>query len=59
MTPTAQMIVEARHQAGLTQPQAAALIGVSTRQWQNFENGTQVMKAVYWFAFQQMIEERK
>ena len=42
-TPTPAEICEARAQAGLTQPEAAALIYSTKRTWQDWESGARRM----------------
>lgn len=45
-------ISEARHRAGLTQSQAAALVGVQPRAWRYWEGGGRKMGAAVWELFQ-------
>lgn len=50
--PSPMEIKEARHRAGLTQSQAAALVGGSRRTWQNWELGVVPMPMAKWELFQ-------
>ena len=49
--PSPTEIREARHRAGLTQSQAAALVGVSLRSWQYWEDGGRKMQSSKWELF--------
>ena len=46
--PSPSAIKEARRRAGLTQTQAAALVGVKLRAWQYWEDGGRKMDAAKW-----------
>jgi DNA-binding transcriptional regulator YiaG len=50
--PSPTEIREARHRAGLTQSQAAALVGVQPRAWRYWEGGGRKMGAGVWELFQ-------
>ena len=50
--PSPADIREARHRAGLTQSQAAGLVGVKLRAWQYWEAGGRGMPASAWELFQ-------
>jgi transcriptional regulator with XRE-family HTH domain len=53
MTPiTAAHIRAARLTAGLTQPEAARLIGRTLRQWQRYESGISRLDPILWRAWQ-------
>lgn len=56
--PTPETIRKAREWAGLTQEQAAALIGYSRRSWQSWEGGQRTMRAVTLAAFKAEVEKR-
>lgn len=49
--PSPAEIREARHRAGLTQAQAAALVGVQPRAWRYWEGGGRKMGAAVWELF--------
>ena len=49
--PSPTDIREARHRAGLTQAQAAALVGVQPRAWRYWEAGGRKMTAAVWELF--------
>lgn len=49
--PTKQEIKKARLDAGLTQTQAAALIYLSCRAWQQYESGNRQMYPAFWELF--------
>jgi putative transcriptional regulator len=49
--PSADAIRAAREGAGLTQPQACELVGVSLRAWQHWESGDRMMRPFYWETF--------
>jgi DNA (cytosine-5)-methyltransferase 1 len=49
--PSPHEIREARHRAGLTQSQAAALVGVTLRSWQYWEAGERNVEARAWELF--------
>ena len=50
--PRPEKIVAARVAAGLTQGQAAALVGMSARQrWDEYESGNRKPKAATWVMF--------
>jgi len=49
--PEPNEIREARHRAGLTQSQAAALVGVHRRAWQYWEGGGRKMGVAVWELF--------
>lgn len=46
--PNPKEIVEARHNAGLSQTSAAALIYKKLRAWQGWEGGEALMDPAYW-----------
>lgn len=46
--PTAKEISAARELAGLTQAQAAALLGVIRETWARYEGGTRAMSEAEW-----------
>lgn len=50
--PTPDEIRAARHDAGLTQTEAAALIYCTLRGWQDWEGGQRRMHAAFWELFQ-------
>lgn len=50
-SPSAADIRDARLSAGLTQTQAAALIGYSLRAWQNWESGKVKIRPLIWQAW--------
>lgn len=47
-SPAPQQIREARLSAGLTQAEAAALIGATLRAWEDWEQGRRNMPAAKW-----------
>jgi len=49
--PSPTEIREARHRAGLTQSQAAALVGVQPRAWRYWEGGGRRMGVGVWELF--------
>lgn len=49
--PSPADIREARHRAGLTQSQAAALVGVTDRAWRYWERGSRTMPSSAWELF--------
>jgi DNA-binding transcriptional regulator YiaG len=49
--PSPTDIREARHRAGLTQSQAAALVGVQPRAWRYWEGGGRTMDGAKWELF--------
>lgn len=49
--PSPAEIREARHRAGLTQAQAAALVGVQPRAWRYWEGGGRKMSGAVWELF--------
>lgn len=49
--PTPDQITAARHKAGLTQSQAAALLYKNLRSWQKWEGGERKMDAALWELF--------
>ena len=51
-SPTPSEILAARQAAGLTQTQAAGLVGVKLRAWQYWEAGERTMPASAWELFQ-------
>ena len=51
-SPTPKELLAARKEAGLTQTQAAGLVGVKLRAWQYWEAGGRVMPASAWELFQ-------
>jgi DNA-binding transcriptional regulator YiaG len=50
-SPTAKQVREARIAATLTQPQAAAIVYVATRTWQQWEAGVRKMHPAFWELF--------
>jgi DNA-binding transcriptional regulator YiaG len=46
----------ARRQAGLTAAQAAAMIFVATRTWQQWESGDRRMHPAFWLCFQLQLQ---
>ena len=50
--PSHTEVKDARIRAGLTQSQAAALVGVSLRSWQYWEDGGRKMQGSKWELFQ-------
>lgn len=46
-----ELIIKARKDAGLTQPQAANLINSSVRAWQHWEAGDRAMKPAFFELF--------
>lgn len=50
-SPAPDTIREARHNAGLTQPQAAKVVGVHWTTWQRWELGTRKMPQSAWELF--------
>jgi DNA-binding transcriptional regulator YiaG len=46
-----QKIKKARHKLGLTQPEAASVIGAATRTWQDWEAGARNMPLAKWELF--------
>jgi putative transcriptional regulator len=56
--PTPTQIRKARLAAGLTQRQAAELIGYSLRMWEEWEAGRSPMRPVVWQAWQRMAKEQ-
>jgi DNA-binding transcriptional regulator YiaG len=57
--PSPTEVKDARHRAGLTQSQAAALVGVSLRSWQYWEEGGRQMQSSKWELFQIKTEVKK
>jgi len=51
--PTTDEIVEARKDAGLTQPEAAGKIWATLRSWQFYEAGGRRMHPAIWWCFLQ------
>jgi len=51
MNPTANQIKKDRQSAGLTQTQAAGLVGVALRTWQHWEFGDRAMPESAWRLF--------
>ena len=49
--PSPQEIKDARAKAGLTQAQAAALVGVTDRAWRYWERGSRSMPSSAWELF--------
>ena len=49
--PTPAAIRAAREAAGLTQPQAAALVHTDTRSWRRWELGERAMHPAFWELF--------
>ena len=49
--PTADQIKEKRAKLRLTQAQAAAVVGISQRTWQQYELGLRLMNPEYWAVF--------
>jgi putative transcriptional regulator len=49
--PSPTEVRDARIRAGLTQSQAAALVGVSLRSWQYWEEGGRQMQSSKWELF--------
>lgn len=50
-TPSAAQIRRAREAAGLTQSEAAALVGYSFPQYRRYETGTAPMRPAVWATF--------
>jgi DNA-binding transcriptional regulator YiaG len=46
-----QKIKKARHKLGLTQPEAASVIGAAKRTWQDWESGQRNMPEAKWELF--------
>ncbi len=59
MNPTPSQIRETRQAAGLTQQQAADLIGVVLRTWAYWESGDYNMRSQSWELFKIRLKERK
>lgn len=57
--PTKEDVREARSEAGLTQQQAAFLIGYSTRAWQEWEAGRNPMRRATFRHFKFLARKRK
>lgn len=55
--PSPEEIVAARHAAGLTQREAAAIVQVSLRAWQHWEYGKRNMHPALWRLF--LIESKR
>jgi len=53
-SPTSENVRQARDAAGLTQTQAAALIGASLRSWQEWEQGKTKMHPGLWRLFRHL-----
>lgn len=51
-SPAPAEVRAARARLGLTQTQAAAIIGYSKRGWQDIEGGTRAMRPAAWELFQ-------
>ncbi len=49
--PTSQQVRERRTRAGLTQTEAAELLGVNERTWQYWESGLYRMRPALWELF--------
>jgi len=49
-------ILTARLAAGLTQPQAAAILGRSTRWWQNIEHGKVEVNPIIWAEWKRKVK---
>lgn len=49
--PTKQEVIDARHDAGLSQTAAAAVIHKKLRAWQQWEYGEAPMDPAYWELF--------
>jgi len=54
-TPKPSAIKKAREDAGLTQRQAAYLIGYSERTWQEWESGRQKMRPALFASFRSVV----
>lgn len=50
-SPTPEQIKQTRHDAGLTQTQAAALVYSELRSWQYWEKGDRSMHPSFWELF--------
>jgi putative transcriptional regulator len=59
MTITKEQVVAARHDAGMTQQQAADLLGVNIRSWKRYEYGEREMHPLFFEAFQTKAKKRK
>jgi DNA-binding transcriptional regulator YiaG len=57
--PSPEEIKAARQKAGLTQSDAAALIGYTTRAWQDWEAGKRGMRRVLFSLFNDIVAARK
>lgn len=55
---TKEEIRKARTDAGLTQREAAELVGVSLGQWEHYEAGRRNMRERIWKLFEERIRER-
>ncbi|SER36645.1 MULTISPECIES: helix-turn-helix domain-containing protein [Pseudomonas] len=49
--PTKDEVLEARKAVGYSQTEAANVIRVSLRQWQNYESGESEMHPIFWRYF--------
>lgn len=49
--PSREEITQARHAAGLSQSQAAALVHSTLRSWQHWESGSRNMPLAHWELF--------
>lgn len=56
-SPTAAEIKALRVKHGLTQAQAARVIGLAPRSWEAFEQGRNQLQPVLWYAFQKRLED--
>lgn len=56
MNPTRKEVVDARKRAGMTQPAAADLVGISLRAWQTYEYGERKMPEPTWRLFRLLTE---
>lgn len=57
-SPEADSVKAARLKAGLTQADAASLIGLATRTWRYYETGERKMRPTDWTVWKDMIAER-
>jgi putative transcriptional regulator len=58
-TPTPEQIRKARHQAGLSQTEAGALIHCALRTWQDWEADKRQMHPAMWELFQLKVRRLK
>lgn len=56
--PTKTEVLRFRTAAGLSCREAAQIIGVGERTWQNYERGTRSMSAAAWELFNQKIKSK-